>query len=171
MGSRQRANSGNDPTDQNRMRWEQLERRSWPTGSTSTKALPKTEYLELNRRQVPEAAKISTEFERLLREFAPAVQRAPKNSQKTGEKKKKNKTALATTRLQELCEMWSKIVGAEFSEVCRPSRFRGGVLTIEVDSAPLSSELESFHRERLLEGFRREGLEELCDLRFMISSS
>jgi len=148
------------------MRWAQLEKRSWPTVNTTTKALPKTEYLELSYRKVPEAAKISTEFERLLREFAPAVQRTPRNPSKAREKKKKT-----TTRLQELREMWGRIVGAEFAEVSRPNRFRGGVLTIEVDSAPLSSELESFHRERLLEGFRREGLVELCDLRFMISSS
>jgi hypothetical protein len=116
--------------------------------SSRPSGLPKVEYLELKRRRIPEAKTLAPMIEKLLREFAPTVARD------------------RGARLDEIEEIWRRAVGDEISAHTRPGRFRGGVLTILVESAPLAAELESFAREHLHEALEREGLEGLCELKF-----
>ncbi len=51
---------------------------------------------------------------------------------------------------REVVEAWNSILPPEWRAHCRPLRFRGGRLTVAVDSAPLMEELRSFHAASLL---------------------
>ncbi len=113
------------------------------------------EYRELERRRVPDTKTLATEFDSLLRELAPVVAR-DRAARDRG----------MGDRLDAIEEIWIRAVGEEIAAHARPGRFRGGVLTVEVDSAPLAAELESFAREHLREALEREGLEGLCELKF-----
>jgi hypothetical protein len=115
--------------------------------------LPRVRYWELERRRVSETRTLGKEFDRVLREFAPTVPVRRNDPSVVG-------------GLDEVAEIWRRAVGDEIASLSRPGRFRGGVLTVEVDSAPLASELEQFAREHLLEALEREGLVGLCDLKF-----
>jgi predicted nucleic acid-binding Zn ribbon protein len=97
---------------------------------------------------VADVEPLSGLFDRLVREFAPAI--APD----------------AGTKLEEIGAIWRRAVGEEIAAHARPSRFRGGVLTVEVDSAPLAAELGTFAREHLGKALEREGLVGLCELKF-----
>lgn len=116
-------------------------------GGRST-GVPRTAYADLWRQRIPEVEPIGGLFQRLVREFAPAV--APD----------------AGARLEEIAAIWRRAVGEEIAAHTRPGRFRGGVLTIEVDSAPLAAELGSFARGHLHRALEREGLTGLCELKF-----
>ena len=116
--------------------------------SERSAGVPRTAYAELWRQRVPEVESIGGLFQRLVRELAPAV--APD----------------AGARLEEIDAIWRRTVGEEIAAHTRAARFRGGVLTIEVDSAPLAAELGSFAREHLHRALEREGLTGLCELKF-----
>jgi predicted nucleic acid-binding Zn ribbon protein len=49
---------------------------------------------------------------------------------------------------------WAEAVGPARARATRIGGFRNGVLTIEVESAPLRCELETFYREDLLDRMR-----------------
>jgi predicted nucleic acid-binding Zn ribbon protein len=62
---------------------------------------------------------------------------------------------------------WAEVAGAEFTAQTRVGALRRGVLEIEVGSAVLLQELNSFHKRRLLEALRRRLPDTpLTDLRF-----
>ena len=71
-----------------------------------------------------------------------------------------------TVGLQEVQEVWSGVVGKDIDLLTRVVRYRGGVLTVEVPSAPLKAELESFAREQLLDDLNASGLQGAHELRF-----
>ena len=63
--------------------------------------------------------------------------------------------------------LWPEIVGEDLASVTRPLRLSGGVLTVEVSSAPLLQELATYRRGEILASLRAHpGLENIRDLRF-----
>ena len=62
---------------------------------------------------------------------------------------------------------WKEVVGEAMSERSRVVDCAGGLLTGEVDSAPLLHELSTYYRRELLDKLRRlEGFPNLSDIRF-----
>lgn len=53
-----------------------------------------------------------------------------------------------------LSAAWIEAVGPGRAPATRLAGFRAGVLTVEIESAPLRCELEAFHREDLVERLR-----------------
>ena len=47
-------------------------------------------------------------------------------------------------------DAWNRVADEAWAGRTAPVRLQGGVLTVEVDSAPLREELTQFHAERLL---------------------
>ena len=84
----------------------------------------------------------------LLKEISPTV---------------RGKPAMSLRRLE---RMWNEVVGEELTRWTRVVRYRGGVLTVEVDSSPLLAELSGFAREGLLEHLAAQGLEGIHELKF-----
>ena len=115
-------------------------------------------YWELDRRRLPEMKTLAPELTALVRSLAPVL---PSSGPRRRD---------GALRLAEIGAYWSRAVGEEMAALTRPTRFRGGVLTVEVDSAPLAAELESFARDHLLHALQGEGLDELCELRFRSGS-
>jgi hypothetical protein len=50
--------------------------------------------------------------------------------------------------------LWAEAVGAERAASTRVAGLRGGVLTVEVESPTLRCELETFHRDDLIDRLR-----------------
>jgi predicted nucleic acid-binding Zn ribbon protein len=57
-------------------------------------------------------------------------------------------------RRGEIAAAWSEAVGPEIAGRTRVAGLRARVLTVEVDGAPLRSELAAFHAQALLETLR-----------------
>ncbi len=131
-------------------------------------ALPRTRYRELQWRNVPDTPRLDGEFARLLRELAPTVQ---KSAVQKSAAKKKPVDAQGELRIEQIGEIWQRAVGDDIAALSRPTRYRGGVLTVELDSAPLAAELKSFAREHLRKALEAEGLAGLCELKFSVGSS
>jgi hypothetical protein len=75
----------------------------------------------------------------------------------------------AAERLGEdgIFQKWRDIVGEDVGAATRVVKCAGGVLTVEVASAPLLNELSSFRREEILELVRaREEFRGIHDIRF-----
>ena len=73
----------------------------------------------------------------------------------------------ARRRREELEALWREAVGEEIAARTRVGQIRSGVLTIEVESAPLFSELDAFRRDELRSFLRdRYTHEPIADLRF-----
>ena len=73
--------------------------------------------------------------------------------------------ARSDDRLEELQDMWKRVVGNPIDEHTRVVRYRGGVMTVEVDFAPLMAELDGFAKTELLENLvdlGLEGIHRLC---------
>jgi predicted nucleic acid-binding Zn ribbon protein len=67
---------------------------------------------------------------------------------------------------------FARVVGAELARRTRVVGLRGGVATVETDSAALAYELESFAARKLLEELRRQpGAEFVSNLRFRAGAS
>ena len=77
----------------------------------------------------------------------------------------------AVESLDRLGLLWKEVVGDDFAALSRVVRYRGGVLTVEVRSAPLRAELAGFARSHLLEELAARGLEGIHDLDFRIGST
>jgi predicted nucleic acid-binding Zn ribbon protein len=70
-----------------------------------------------------------------------------------------------------LRELWQRVAGEEIAERTKVIGLRNGVLQIGVSSAPLLSELTSFHRHSLLQALRAEAAEiGVRDLKFRLRS-
>jgi predicted nucleic acid-binding Zn ribbon protein len=66
---------------------------------------------------------------------------------------------------------WPEIVGEEIASSTRPVRLAGGVLTVEVASAPLLQELSTYRRREILEALRtRPEFRTIRDIRFRAGS-
>ncbi len=143
-------------------------------GAAEDPPLPRTRYRELGWRNVPDTPRLEGTFESLLRELAPVVTKKAVLRKKAPAAANKDHPPVATpgeTRLEEIGEIWQRVVGEDIAALSRPTRYRGGVLTVELDSAPLATELGTFAREHLREALEGEGLSGLCDLKFRVRSS
>ena len=58
----------------------------------------------------------------------------------------------AMSRLEELQDLWKRVVGSQIAEHTSVVRYRRGVMTVEVDSTPLMAELGGFAKAQLTEG-------------------
>ncbi len=70
------------------------------------------------------------------------------------------------SKLQEVRELWVKIVGREIARRTEPQRWREGVLTVAVDTTPLASELQSFGEQALVADLAESGLDGIHSIRF-----
>jgi predicted nucleic acid-binding Zn ribbon protein len=72
---------------------------------------------------------------------------------------------------RQLRELWQRVAGEEIAERTKVIGLRNGVLQIGVSSAPLLSELTSFHRHSLLQALRDEAADSgVRDLKFRLRS-
>jgi predicted nucleic acid-binding Zn ribbon protein len=72
---------------------------------------------------------------------------------------------------RQLRELWRRVAGEEIAERTRVIGLRNGVLQVGVSSAPLLSELTSFHRHSLLQALRAEAADiGVRDLKFRLRS-
>ena len=76
----------------------------------------------------------------------------------------KNKEPLV--KLQEVRELWRTVVGREIARRSSPERWREGVLTVAVDTAPLASELQNFGEQALVADLAKIGREGIHSIRF-----
>jgi predicted nucleic acid-binding Zn ribbon protein len=70
--------------------------------------------------------------------------------------------------LEPLQRAWREAVGRAAAESTRLKSFRGGTLTVEVDSAALAQELGVYHKRELVIRLRNETRLPLSDLRFRV---
>lgn len=73
-------------------------------------------------------------------------------------------------RLTELGELWRKVVGEDLAQLSRVAAYRGGIMTVAVQSSPLCTEL-GFGREQLIDGLRSHGLDGLHGLEFKVDEA
>ncbi len=67
---------------------------------------------------------------------------------------------------------WKDVVGEEIAAATRVVRCARGVITVEVSSAPLLTELATYHREDILASIRAlEGFEATREIRFRAGST
>jgi len=72
---------------------------------------------------------------------------------------------------RQLRELWQRVAGEQIAERTKVIGLRNGVLQIGVSSAPLLSELTSFHRHSLVQALRVEaGDSGIRDLKFRLRS-
>ena len=68
--------------------------------------------------------------------------------------------------------LWSEAAGSELAGMTRATRLAGGVLTVEVSSAPLLNELATYRQKELLERVRaRDELRGVREIRFRAGES
>ncbi|MEM7164016.1 MAG: DUF721 domain-containing protein [Planctomycetota bacterium] len=79
--------------------------------------------------------------------------------------------AEAADGLQSVEQLWQQVVGDPLAELTRVTRYRGGVLFVDVAAAPLLAELRSFARKDLLRGLHDGGLSGVSDIKFQASGS
>lgn len=68
--------------------------------------------------------------------------------------------------MEEAREAWHVVVGEDLAELTEVLRFRSGVLTVAVSSAPLRAELSTFARADLVRGLEEQGLRGIHDVKF-----
>jgi hypothetical protein len=73
-----------------------------------------------------------------------------------------------TDPLDGLRKAWREAVGRQAASSTRLKSFRGGTLTVEVDSAVLAQELGVYHKRELLGRLRSEARVPLQDIRFRV---
>ena len=69
-------------------------------------------------------------------------------------------------QIQQAREIWREAAGEEIARHSTPTRWREGVLTVVVDAAPLTSQLQSFSGQALVGDLIGLGLEGLHTIRF-----
>lgn len=69
-------------------------------------------------------------------------------------------------QIQQAREIWREAAGDEIARHSTPTRWREGVLTVMVDAAPLTSQLQSFSGQALVGDLVGLGLEGLHTIRF-----
>lgn len=78
---------------------------------------------------------------------------------------------IVTGRSREIQHLWQEVVGEDFAAATRIRSFRGGTLTVEVQSAPLLYELNSFHKKDFLKLLRPRMPAGLSSIKFKLASS
>lgn len=73
-------------------------------------------------------------------------------------------------QLDTLTELWAKTVGPGIAKVTKVTRYRGGILTVKVQSAAVRTELE-FARAHLIDALAEQGLSGVHEIRFGHSAS
>ena len=68
--------------------------------------------------------------------------------------------------LEEVTRLWQGVVGEAISDLTEVTRYRGGVLQVQVKAAPLLAELRAFAKGDLLQGLHDSGLVGIHDIRF-----
>ena len=73
--------------------------------------------------------------------------------------------------LARLAALWSEAAGPDIAARTRATRFRAGVLEVEVDSTPLLADLRGFARAALIKTLSARGLAGVHDIRFRVRGS
>jgi predicted nucleic acid-binding Zn ribbon protein len=73
--------------------------------------------------------------------------------------------------LEVLQKAWREAVGREAAASTRLKSFKGGTLTVEVDSAALAHELGVYHKRALLKRLQAEARVALQDIRFKVAGA
>lgn len=68
--------------------------------------------------------------------------------------------------IQQIRGIWEQVVGQEIGKLTQPQRYKGGVLIVAVQAAPLAAELQSFDERVLVERLAGMGLEGVHSIRF-----
>lgn len=68
--------------------------------------------------------------------------------------------------IQQIRGIWEQVVGQEIGKLTQPQRYKGGVLIVAVQAAPLAAELQSFDERMLVERLAGMGLEGVHSIRF-----
>ena len=77
----------------------------------------------------------------------------------------------AVDGIQGVRKLWRQVVGVEISQHTLPVRWKEGVLTVNVDSNPLATELKSFGERAIVENLREQGLDNVHTIHFRNGSS
>ena len=77
----------------------------------------------------------------------------------------------AVDGIQGVRKLWRQVVGVEISQHTLPVRWKEGVLTVNVDSNPLATELKSFGERAIIENLREQGLDNVHTIPFRNGSS
>ncbi|HCW45534.1 MAG: DUF721 domain-containing protein [Planctomycetia bacterium] len=77
----------------------------------------------------------------------------------------------AVDGIQGVRKLWRQVVGVEISQHTLPVRWKEGVLTVNVDSNPLATELKSFGERAIIENLREQGLDNVHTIHFRNGSS
>lgn len=79
------------------------------------------------------------------------------------------KLGIATGKKHEIQQVWREVAGEEFANQTRVSNYRGGVLTIEVQSAPLLHELQVYYKGEFVKILRERLSVALTSLKFKLA--
>ncbi|NCG56984.1 MAG: DUF721 domain-containing protein [Proteobacteria bacterium] len=77
----------------------------------------------------------------------------------------------AVDGIQGVRKLWRQVVGVEISQHTLPVRWKEGVLTVNVDSNPLATELKAFGERAIIENLREQGLDNVHTIHFRNGSS
>ena len=77
----------------------------------------------------------------------------------------------AVDGIQGVRKLWRQVVGVEISQHTLPVRWKEGVLTVNVDSNPLATELKSFGERAIIENLREQGLDNVHTIHVRNGSS
>ena len=77
----------------------------------------------------------------------------------------------AVDGIQGVRKLRRQVVGVEISQHTLPVRWKEGVLTVNVDSNPLATELKSFGERAIIENLREQGLDNVHTIHFRNGSS
>lgn len=77
----------------------------------------------------------------------------------------------AVDGIQGVRKLWRQVVGVEIFQHTLPVRWKEGVLTVNVDSNPLATELKSFGERAIIENLREQGLDNVHTIHFRNGSS
>lgn len=121
----------------------------------------------MNISRVPPVRFLELEMEKKRREKDAASARPLANSVKTVlQRVAPTKGRDPLGKIQQVRDMWHQAVGAEIAQRSTPERWREGVLTVVVDTAPLTSELQCFGEQALVADLAKMGLEGIHSIRF-----
>lgn len=119
----------------------------------------KVRYLELEQeerrleRERTSLRPLSETVKKLLKKYAPSH------------------SSDAVDGIQGVRKLWRQVVGVEISQHTLPVRWKEGVLTVNVDSNPLATELKSFGERAIIENLREQGLDNVHTIHFRNGSS
>ncbi|MDC3251703.1 MAG: DUF721 domain-containing protein [Planctomycetota bacterium] len=119
----------------------------------------KVRYLELEQeerrleRERTSLRPLSETVKKLLKKYAPSH------------------SSDAVDGIQGVRKLWRQVVGVEISQHTLPVRWKEGVLTVNVDSNPLATELKAFGERAIIENLREQGLDNVHTIHFRNGSS